>query len=144
MCTAAGASEPQLETTGDDFDRTVRSIMRYVDWLLRNPRPALLDNVYERSCDCYQRSFQELDEMAVQGWRLRSRDVHVVSVGVTGRPASNVAVVEVVNRQDGALVVVDRNGREVEHDEGWAPRRDRDMLTRAADGRWRIAEVIDN
>ncbi|MDP8929020.1 MAG: protein kinase [Actinomycetota bacterium] len=76
------AAVPIPNTRGRDFDRILREMIAFQDWLKSNPRPELLSAIYAPTCDCYSQAVTELSTLRDQGLRFEGRGVAVETVEV--------------------------------------------------------------
>ncbi|HKE99216.1 MAG TPA: hypothetical protein VKG45_09840, partial [Actinomycetes bacterium] len=129
---------PELQTTGEDFNRIWRSINAYYVWLGRHPNPDLLDEIFEKECDCYKPNRSQLQLMSERGWRYEDAGVQVKSVKLNGRPVPTTAVLIVVDQQ-GPQLLVDRKGKVVRRGTGWRATRRIFVLRLHSDQRWRLS-----
>jgi hypothetical protein len=128
---------PELENTGEDFNRIWQSINAYYVWLGRNPEPELLDEIFNRRCECYQPNLERLQLLDKRGWRYKDDGIQVVSVKVGRRSSPSRVLLEVIDRQ-GPQIIVDRSGKVVRRGVGWVPTRRAMILDLSEDRHWRI------
>jgi hypothetical protein len=131
---------PELENTGEDFNRIWRSINAYYVWLGRNPRPELLNEIFEKECKCYANNSSLLKTFKDRGWHYRDDGIQVVSVKLASRPGPTTVVLDVIDQQ-GAEIVVDRQGKVVKRGPGWKPTRQLFILRLHPDRRWRVSSI---
>ncbi len=102
------AAIPTPNTRGRDFDRIVREMIAFQDWLKSHPRPELLSTIYDPSCPCYEQAASELSALRDQGLRFQGQGVAVETVEVV-QASDTLARLRVSLRHlDQQLVAVDR------------------------------------
>lgn len=135
---------PALNTTGEDWDGIVRSILGYQAWLFTHPRPELLDNIFLPSYSAYADSKLGLTNLATKGWRYdpEFRPGTLQVVRLFDRPQADVAVV-FVRSFDPPNKVIDPSGNVVLDSPGagdtsvlWTLRR-----TSTSDAQWKVDKV---
>lgn len=132
---------PQVDLTGEDFDRIVRDLARLADWLARNPDPDLVDLVWHPDGPDYER-FRDGHAQAQQdGLRDASRPARILSVEVVERPADDLVVVRVVQAGAPQYMVNDRD-EVVTEVPAEGVNAFRETLRRDERGRWRVVESI--
>lgn len=130
---------PELHNTGEDFDRIIRSIEEFRNWLFRNPDPALAGLIYHEECECLAELERRLQLLIDDGVRFESSSSIVHEVDVLDRDPDVVALKVVDEGQP--QVLVDVETREVvDRGDGWDPRAYRFLLMRSEDG-WRVADI---
>lgn len=140
----AGDVPPVLNTTGEDWDAIVRSIVDYQAWLFTHPKPELLDNIFLPSYSGYADGKLGLTNLATQGWRYdpEFRPATVQLVRLFERPRADVAVV-FVRSFDPPNRIVEQSGKVVLDSPGagdtsvlWTLKRDTDR-----DTGWKVDQV---
>lgn len=137
----APAGPPPLETTGEDWDRIVRSLSARLNWAYEHPDPALVDDYATATCRCYAPLKSTLAALAEKGHYEKGGDV-VQSVRlseilneVAGRPVQVVAYAVIAYAPTSKF---DRTGAVVQSAPGRPPLGYSMELLRGADDRWRV------
>ncbi|MDQ4130051.1 MAG: protein kinase [Actinomycetota bacterium] len=102
------AAIPIPNTRGRDFDRIVREMLAFQDWLKSHPRPELLSTIYDPSCPCYPQAVNELATLRDQGLRFERQGVAVEKVEVVQATDNRASVKVSLRHLDQDLVAVDR------------------------------------
>ena len=138
--TEAGAVQPLISTTGDDFGHIWRQIEVLEAWLLVHPDPAVASQIYEPGTPAYQDLVDLLGQLERDGQGLRIEGYKVLEVNEQERPTPDEVVLSYTDRYT-AKVTVDASGSLVadEPSDGLV-RQWRLVLHRGGDGHWRAAE----
>lgn len=140
---------PQLfnVATGDniDWDRMVRSVVAYQQWLYDHRRPDLLANIVREDNPSYQSTLLGLTNLAGHpDWHNDpvSPPTEIRSVRFESRPASDRAIVVIQFGPVAATRVVDGTGKVV-YDEASHPATATawTLLQDAGSARWRLAQI---
>jgi hypothetical protein len=127
------------KATGEDWLAIMSDILTYRHQLYEHPQPNLLSQIYDKRCPCYQREFQELNDLERRGWRYDDEGVEILKAKLLGqakdRPA-DVAVETLVRAR--TQVLVDAHGVVVKRVRGTGPAFQDYELIRGQDGRWRV------
>lgn len=102
------AAIPIPNTRGRDFDRILREMIAFQDWLKSQPRPELLSSIYDQACDCYSQAVVELSTLRDQGLRFEGRGVAVETVEVVEASDTLARLKVSLRHLDQDLVAVDR------------------------------------
>jgi hypothetical protein len=127
------------KATGEDWLVIMREILSYRHSLYENPRPNLLDQIYDRRCPCYAREHQALSDLRRRGLRYHDEGVQVLRVKLLARAKnkpSDVAVEVLVRPR--AQVLLNNAGQLVERTPASNPTYQDYELLRGPDGRWRV------
>ena len=151
--TIATTATSNLQTTtrsgssafdGEDWKGIVGQIINYRDSLYKNPRPELLENIYDKRCPCYAKEYREIMRLKQHGLSYKGSRTRITHINFYGRgtetPKERV-VVEVFLRTD-PYSIVDKNGRVVEHKQGSQVTRYLYQLDLGKDKRWRVFFIL--
>ncbi|HZD74643.1 MAG TPA: hypothetical protein VE776_12310, partial [Actinomycetota bacterium] len=72
------AEPPRATATGEDWLAIMRDILSYRHSLYENPRPDLLDQIYDHRCPCYGEERKILADLERRGWRYNDKGVTVL------------------------------------------------------------------
>ena len=144
--TSATADQPPpLLNDSEDWDKVVRSIVAYRDWLFQHPNPDLLAKVEVPSYDLFDEGQLGLRNLATKGWRYDPvpGPLPVELVRFNRRDADNVVLVFVRFGPTPATRVVDPTGKVVQDTPGSPPGAALWTLVRepATDTHWRLFKV---
>jgi hypothetical protein len=114
---------PDLELTGDDYERIVNSYTTYRTWLFRHPDPELFDLITHPDCECYVQK-DLLAHYQEQGlrWTGGEEGIQVHRVEVVDDQARNLVHLEVVFARPEGGQLIDAEGavhEEVHPREPW-------------------------
>ncbi len=131
------------KATGEDWLAIMREILSYRHSLYENPRPNLLDQIYDRRCPCYAQERKVLADLERRGWRYNDKGVTVLKTKLLGRgtgapPSVALDVVERIHPQ----ILLDRSGKIREQRPGSAAKTVTYELVQGADRRWRVSFII--
>jgi hypothetical protein len=130
------------KATGEDWLAIMREIFSYRHSLYENPRPDLLDQIYDRRCPCYAQERKVLADLERRGWRYNDNGITVLKTKLLGRAAQNVSIVAVeVISQSFPQELVDRTGKILERKSGSPVTKTPYELLRGKDGRWRVSLI---
>lgn len=106
---------PTIVNTGEDWDRIVRSMVAFSDWLYLHPKPELLDTFQLPSVPGYADTKLGLTNLATKGWRYDPprAPAAVEIVRLNGRINATTAAVFVRFGPAPQYRVVDQSGAEV-------------------------------
>ncbi len=102
------AAIPIPNTRGRDFDRILREMIAFQDWLKSHPRPELLSSIYDPACACHAQAASELSTLRDQGLRFEGRGVAVETVEVVEASQTLARLNVSLRHLDQDLVAVDR------------------------------------
>ncbi len=145
MTTATPSTEPKpnLETRGSDFKQVWTAISDFYGWLAKHPDPTLVDEIFDRSCPCFEDELRAQRRLRRNGWRYAGEDTYqTLGVRLVRRLTRDAVLISVVDRES-SQVVIDQSGRVVEKGVGWPPTEWHFTLLRGSDGRWRIGHVVE-
>jgi hypothetical protein len=136
---AAPTTPPTTQPPQDQWLRIVRQIVDERHALFENPRPELLERIYDKRCPCYTEDYKALSDLQRQGLHYEDKGIEVRSAKLVGRardPKKPIVAVEVVTRQLPQMLV-DRHGATVREIPGSRPSRMIYNLIRGEDNVWR-------
>ena len=136
---------PRLENDSEDWDRVVRSIVAYEQWLFTHPDPDLLIKTEVPSYELFADGQLGLRNLATKGWRYDPprQPLPVELVRFHQRPAENVVVLFVRFGRTPPTRVVDRDGKVIQDTAGSPPGAALWTLVREppTDKHWRLFKV---
>lgn len=131
---------PTPDTTGDDFNRIIREINDFRDWLYAHPsHSAAVDLIYDRRCDCYDGLQEDLEELESRGWRFDDEGTSVSDVEVLEDDDELVRVEVVATRRPQRIV--DLSGDLIDSSSGGPPTRYSFLIRLLGDGRWKVITI---
>jgi hypothetical protein len=136
---AASTTPPTSQPSQDQWLMVVRQIVEYRHSLFENPRPELLERIYDKHCPCYTEDYKTLSDLQRQGLHYEDRGIEVRSAKLVGRardPKRPIVAVEVVMRQL-PQALVDRSGKIVKETPGSRPSKTIYNLIHGEDNVWR-------
>lgn len=136
---AASTTPPTTQQPQDQWLTIVRQIVEYRHSLFENPRPELLERIYDKRCPCYAQDFKILSDLQRHGLHYNDEGIEVRSAKLVGRardPRKPIVAVQVIARQL-PQALVDRNGKTVKETPGTRPSKTIYNLIRGEDNIWR-------
>ena len=132
------AQRPQIDTTGEDFDRIWRQIEVLEDWLLLHPDPTAVREIYVPGTDPYRQLVTLLTQLRHTHHTLDVEGYQIVGVTVQARPSGGLVVLRYADTYRDRIER-DAQGRAVSQ----APYDGRARLwsltlSRGSDNRWRV------
>jgi len=137
---AASTTPPTTQPPTDQWLTIVRQIVEYRHSLFEDPRPELLERIYDKRCPCYAQDYKILSDLRQQGLHYNDKGIEVRSAKLVGKardPQKPIVAVEVVTRQL-PQALVDGSGKTVKETPGSRPTKTIYNLIRGEDNTWRV------
>jgi hypothetical protein len=136
-----GTPRPPLENTGTDYVAIFKSLVANQRWISENPDPALISDVYVPGTPGHDARVPAYQYLVDNGYRWADEGFQLLSVEVIDAKAD--AVTLRVTDSIEFERIIDSAGNQVGNIRPRDPvAQDRtSLLTRDAEGRWRIADV---
>jgi hypothetical protein len=132
------APRPDIDTTGEDFDRIWRQIEVLEDWLLLHPDPKAVSEIYVAGTDPSDQLVTLLTQLQQDGQTIDVKGYRIVGVTVESRPSSNVVVLRYADTYSDR-VQLDHQGHVVSDSPYDGKARFWSLtLKRGSDSRWRV------
>jgi hypothetical protein len=138
-----GTPRPPLENTGADYVAIFKSLIANQRWISENPTTSAISDVYVPGTPAHDARVSAYQYLVDNGYRWADEGYQLISVVVISSLPD--AVTLRVVQQFEFERVVDSNGAQVgQVRQGTGPETSTVLLTRDAEGRWRIADATPN
>jgi len=129
--------------SSEDWYEVIKYIFSYRQSLRQDPRPQLLEVIYEKDCPCYQEEQRNLLSLARQNLRFEGKAPEILAVKLLGRDKFNPSHVLIeVEYRDQPQIVRDADGKMIER----LPRGSRSKmvyeLIKGRGNRWRVHLIV--
>jgi hypothetical protein len=132
---------PRVNATGEDFDRIWREIEAFETWLLRNPNPELVAEIYVPGTEIEGQAASLLADLAASGTYVVVDDYAIDQVEEVSRPDRGSVVLRYVDERAAFRIVESATGELLQNDEFSAPIEWELTLELSDRGVWRIASI---
>jgi hypothetical protein len=134
-----GTPRPPLENTGDDYVAIFESLVANLRWISENPDPVLISDIYVPGTPAHDARIGAYEFLVSNGYRWADEGYYLLSVDVVDEQDALVSLS--VTDQFEFERLVDSAGNQVgEVREHGVPETSTVLVSRAADGKWRIAD----
>jgi hypothetical protein len=138
---AASTTPPTTQPPTDQWLTIVRQIIDERHALYQNPRPELLDRIYDKNGPAYPQEYQTLADLKQQGYRYQDQGVEIRNAKLIGRAQGTTGVAIEVTSREFPKTLIAADGRVVRREPGSAPAKVVYNLIKGNDQRWRIYVV---
>jgi hypothetical protein len=133
---------PVIDLTGDNFDRVWRQAQVLEGWLLRHPRPELVEQIYTPGTETYDEVHSYIQDLLANGRVLVVEKYRIVDIDVVARPAPDEVELRYTDTYEYRDLVDGSTDEVLEHEvsDGQA-RAWRLVLQRSPQGPWRVTSI---
>jgi hypothetical protein len=133
---------PPIDLTGDDFDKVWRQAQVLEGWLLRHPRPELVEDIYVPDTPTYAEVRGFIDDLARNGRAVVVERYRILAVELVDRPADDEVELRYSDTYDFRELIDVQTNHVIDHQSSdGQPRMWSLVLRRSADGEWRATSI---
>ena len=133
---------PVVDLTGDNFDRVWRQAQVLEGWLLRHPRPDLVEQIYTPGTETYAEVHTFIEDLAVNGRILVVEDYRIGDIELVARPSADEVELRYTDTYAYRDLVDGVTNAVLEHDASDGQARAWTLiLRRASQGPWRVTSI---